>query len=189
VPSRTHIVCLHEGKKGRSIDPVFIRTLIKTIDPAWVRPWPGNNVIRPIDCGGRNSLIERTPTELRICLGMGADTTLMVWADVDDNMRDPNQLRDAFWERARREGIAREQFDQIIFIFARDRLENWIEFLLTGTTDETTEGPRQKHDKAVADAARVLAQRCKNQGGGPPLPASLSWSCQNWRSLVERMQH
>ena len=54
MPSRTQIVCLHEGKKGRSIDPIFIRTLLKTLDLAWIRAWTGNNIIRPIDCGGRN---------------------------------------------------------------------------------------------------------------------------------------
>jgi len=31
--NRTQIVCLHEGEKGRSIDPVFI-TKLETIDPA-----------------------------------------------------------------------------------------------------------------------------------------------------------
>ena len=31
--NRTQIVCLHEGIKGRSIDPVFINALIKALDP------------------------------------------------------------------------------------------------------------------------------------------------------------
>lgn len=33
MPSRTQIVCLHEGKKGRSIAPIFIRAILKALDP------------------------------------------------------------------------------------------------------------------------------------------------------------
>jgi hypothetical protein len=188
MPSRTQIVCLHEGKKERSIDPVFIRTLLKALHPAWIRPWEGNNIIRPIDCGGRDDLIARTPTELRSCLEVGGDTTLMVWADLDDDMDDGDKLREKFWTTAKQAGITKEQFDQVVFVFAKDRLENWVEFLLTGTTDESKEGPRQRHSRPVADAARKLAQRCKGQTAGPPNPPSLDWSCQNWHSLVERMR-
>jgi hypothetical protein len=189
VPSRTQIICLHEGKKGRSIDPIFIRTLLKALDPAWIRPWPGNNIIRPNACDGRNDLISRMPAELRACLEMGGDTTLMVWADLDHDMDNGEQLKDRFWMAAEQHGITREQFDQTVFVFAKDRLENWIEFLLTGATDELREGPRQKHDKIVADAAKTLASRCLGRVMGPPNPPSLQWSCQNWRNLVERMRH
>lgn len=186
--SRTQIVCLHEGEQGRSIDPVFIRTLLKTLDPSWIRPWKGSNIIRAVDCGGRSSLIARMPVELRTCLEMGADTTLMVWADLDDDMNDGDQLRRQFEEGARQNGIAGEDFDRVVFIFAKDRLENWIEFLLTGSTDEAQEGPREKDGKRVAEAAKRLAQRCAGQLHGPQLPPSLDWSCQNWRRLVERMR-
>lgn len=186
--SRTQIVCLHEGEQGRSIDPVFIRTLLKTLDPSWIRPWKGSNIIRAVDCGGRNSLIARMPVELRTCLEMGADTTLMVWADLDDDMNDGDQLRRQFQEDARQNGITEEDFDRVVFIFAKDRLENWIEFLLTGSTDEAQEGPREKDGKRVAEAAKRLAQRCAGQLHGPQLPPSLDWSCKNWRRLVERMR-
>ena len=80
------------------------------------------------------------PEELRTCLEMGADTTLMVWADLDDDMADGDQLRQAFWTSAEKNGITKEQFDTVVFVFAKDRLENWIEFLLTGSTDESREG-------------------------------------------------
>lgn len=186
--SRTQIVCLHEGKKGRSIDPVFIRALLKALNPAWIRPWKGNNIIRLMDCGGRSDLIARMPIALQQCLAMGADTTLMVWADLDHDMDDGEKLKEKFWTTAQQAGITREQFDQVVFAFAKDRLENWVEFLLTGTTDESREGPRQRHDRPVADAARRLAQRCKGQAARPPNPASLDWSCQNWRRIVERMR-
>ena len=75
-----------------------------------------------------------------------------------------------------------------VFLFAKDRLENWIEFLLTGTTDESKEGPRQKHDRQVADAAKSLARRCESGAAEPKLPPSLAWSCENWHKLVERMR-
>ena len=94
--SRTQIVCLHEGLRGRSIDPVFIRTLLKELDPAWIRPWKGSNIIRLVDCGGRSNLIAKMPDELQTCIAMGADTTLMVWADLDDDMDDGDQLRQKF---------------------------------------------------------------------------------------------
>ena len=119
---------------------------------------------------------------------MGANTTLMVWADLDHDMATGEQLKERFWNAAQQAGIPREQFDQVVFVFAKDRLENWIEFLLTGTTDESKEGPRQKHDKSVADAARLLARWCESGAAVPKLPPSLDWSCQKWRQLVERMR-
>ncbi|HXR08180.1 MAG TPA: hypothetical protein VN765_12670 [Candidatus Acidoferrum sp.] len=128
------------------------------------------------------------PVEFRLCLQMGGNTTLMVWADLDDDMDDGEQLRAKFWGVAQQDGITREQFEQVVFVFAKDRLENWIEFLLTGTTDESREGPRQKHDKLVADAAKTLAARCLGRELGAQNPPSLEWSCQNWRKLVERIK-
>lgn len=186
--SRTQIVCLHEGKKGRSVDPVFIRVLLKALKPAWIRPWEGNNIIRPVDCGGRNDLMARMSAELQSCLARGGDTTLMVWADLDHDMQDGDELREKFWAVAQQTGIKKEQFEQVVFVFAKDRLENWIEFLLTGTTDESKEGPRQKHDRPVADAAKSLARRCLSGAAEPNFPPSLAWSCRNWRTLVERMK-
>jgi hypothetical protein len=127
------------------------------------------------------------PEELRTCLEMGANTTLMVWADLDDDMDNGDQLREAFWRVANQNGITANEFDQVVFVFAKDRLENWIEFLLTGVTDENQEGPREKNGKGVAEAAKNLAQRCTGQHGAQ-LPPSLNWSCQNWHRLVERMR-
>ena len=74
MPSRTQIVCLHEGKRD-SIDAIFIRSLLKALGPPWIRPWQGNNVIRTNPCGGRSELIAKMPTELRSCLEQGANTT------------------------------------------------------------------------------------------------------------------
>ena len=119
---------------------------------------------------------------------MGGDTTLMVWADLDHDMDDGEQLRKRFWTTAQQAGITQEEFEQVVFIFAKDRLENWVEFLVTGSTDESKEGPRQKHGRPVGEAAKRLGDRCKSGGTGPQLPPSLEWSCQNWRRLVERMR-
>lgn len=185
--SRTRIVCLHEGKAGRSIDPIFIRSLLKALDPAWIRPWNGNNVVRPVDCGGRPELIARTPSELRACLSVGSDTTLIVWADLDHDMTSGDDLKREFWSAAQSAGITEAEFAQIVFVFAKDRLENWIEFLLTNGTDENKEGPRQKDGSKVVAAARRLAERCKTGAQSPPLPPSLAWSCRNWRQLVQRI--
>ena len=129
------------------------------------------------------------PAELRNCLAMGGDTTLMVWADLDHDMADGESLKQEFWAVAHQAGITKEEFEQVVFVFAKDRLENWIEFLQTGTTDESKEGTRQNHDRPVADAARTLAKRCTSGAAGPELPPSLAWSCRNWRRLVERMRH
>jgi hypothetical protein len=123
--------------------------------------------------------------ELRTCIEMGADTTLMVWADLDDDMDDGDHLRQKFQEKAGQNGIADADFDRVV---AKDRLENWIEFLLTGSTDEAQEGPRVKDGKRVATAAKKLAQKCKGQLQGDQIPPSLYWSCQNWRRLVARMR-
>ncbi|HET6382843.1 MAG TPA: hypothetical protein VFJ58_05580 [Armatimonadota bacterium] len=125
------------------------------------------------------------PVELKACLTQGADTTLMVWSNLDDDMADGPALKKLFWAEAKKAGISKSQFDTIVFIFAKDRLENWVEFLTTGATDETREGPRGGNDRAAA-AAVELAKRC---GANAPaaFPPSLKWSCKNWRVLVQRM--
>jgi hypothetical protein len=121
-------------------------------------------------------------------LEAGANTTLMVWADLDDDMADGNALRNVFWHEAKAVGITREQFDDVVFVFAKDRIENWIEFLRTGATDESREGPRLKHGREAADSARLLAEHCSRGTPIPNIPPSLEWSCGNWRALVQRMR-
>lgn len=188
MPNRTQIVCLHEGKKGRSIDPLFIRALIKKLKPSWIRPWPGNNVIRTVDCGGRSALIAKLPNEIRAAEQFGGDTTVVVFADVDDDMHSPEALKAAFWTAAHAAGISSDQFNRVVFALAEDRLENWVEFLNSGRTDESREGPRVKHDREAAEAAKKLAQHCASGAPIPGIPPSLEWSCQNWRALVDRMR-
>ncbi len=186
--SRTQIVCLCEGKKGGCIDEVFINKLIKCLDPNWLRPWKGSNTIRLVPCGGRKALLETMPAELQGCLAAGGDTTLMVWADCDDNCADGEALKALFWREAQQTGIANEDFDRVVFIFAKDRLENWIEFLQTGKTDESKEGQRVKDNKTAADAAKKLAELCKAGKPIDDMPPSLKWSCGNWRLFGERMK-
>lgn len=184
--NRTRIVCLHEGAKGRSIDGVFINRLLRKLDPPWIRPWNGSNVVRPVPCGGRNELVKRMPGELRTCFSVGSQTTLMVWADLDHDMENGDQLKQVFWHEAKNQGIKQEAFDQVVFVFAKDRLENWVEFLTEGSTDESREGPRVKHIRDAATAADMLAEKCR-MSTGEPLPRSLEWSCGNWRELVNRL--
>lgn len=186
--NRTQIVCLHEGTQGHSVDPVFINRLLRSLKPAWIRPWGGSNIVRPVPCGGRKALIEAFPKELHGVLRAGGDTTLMVWADLDHDMADGDTLKKVFLEKAQQQSVTLEQFEQVVFVFAKDRIENWIEFLMTGATDESREGPRVKDDKQAADAARRLAEHCSRGAPIPNIPPSLEWSCRNWRALVERMR-
>lgn len=185
---RTQIVCLCEGTRGASIDEVFINKLIKCLEPNWLRPWRGSNTIRLVPCGGRKALIEKMPAELQSCLTAGADTTLMVWGDCDDNCADGEELKTVFWKEAAQNGITKENFDRVVFIFAKDRIENWIEFLQTGNTNESREGPRVKNNRSAADAAKKLAELCKAGKPIDGMPPSLQWSCKNWRLLTERMK-
>ena len=186
--SRTQIVCLCEGKKGESIDEVFINRLMKSLKPDWLRPWRGSNVIRLVPCGGRKELVAKMPAELKDCLGAGGETTLMVWADCDDDCDNSEALKDHFWTEADRQSITKEQFERVVFIFAKDRIENWIEFLTTGTTDESKEGPRVKHNREAADAAKKLASMCREGKAVKNMPPSLQWSCRNWQDLKQRMR-
>lgn len=186
--SRTQIVCLHEGKAGRSVDPVFINRLMRSLKPAWIRPWGGSNTVRLEACGGRTALVTAFPRKLQQVLGAGGNTTLMVWADLDHDMPDGEALKNEFWQQAQRQGITRAQFDQVVFVFAKDRIENWIQFLIAGATEESQEGPRLRDDKQAADAARCLAECCSRGAPIPNIPPSLEWSCQNWHRLAERMK-
>jgi len=112
----------------------------------------------------------------------------MVWADVDDDMPDCNALKEVFRKEAISQGIKDSEFVQIVFIFAKDRIENWVEFLNTGKTDESMEGPRVPHNRVVAKAAEKLAEMCQKSTPIANMPPSLEWSCCNWHSLVTRMK-
>jgi hypothetical protein len=160
---------------------------MKSLEPSWIRR-QGSNIVRLVPLGGRTAVVERTPKELQSCLDSGGDTTLMVWADCDDNCSDGDALKAVFWTEAQRQGITPAQFDRIVFIFAKDRIENWIEFLMTGSTDESKEGPRVKHNRDAAEAAKRLADLCKSGKPVDGLPPSLKWSCKNWHALANRMK-
>lgn len=186
--NRTQIVCLCEGEKGKSVDPVFVNRLLKSLRPSWVRPWQGSNFVRIIPCGSRSDVIARMPDEMQVCNQMGGRTTLMVWADCDNDCSDGDALKLNFWQEAERRGVARNKFDEVVFIFPKDRLENWIEFLNSGTTDESNEGPRVRNSRQAADAAKRLAQMCESKGTPAELPRSLQWSCRNWHAFAQRMK-
>ncbi len=112
----------------------------------------------------------------------------MVWADCDDDCADGEALKERFWQEAQRQNISKTDFERVVFIFAKDRLENWIEFLRDGKTDESVEGPRIKHNRIVSEAAIALAKRCQDGRPDNTLPSSLQWSCKNWRALTSSMK-
>jgi hypothetical protein len=161
---------------------------MKSLQPDWLRPWPGSNVIRMVPCGGRKELVEKMPNEFKDCFAAGGHTTLMVWADCDDDCDNSEALKAHFWKEAQRQSITKEQFELVVFIFAKDRIENWIEFLKTGKTDESKEGPRVKHNREAADAAKKLASMCRKNEPVNNMPPSLQWSCKNWQALKQRMK-
>jgi hypothetical protein len=158
---------------------------MKSLKPNWLRK-TGSNVVLLVPCGGRKEVVEKLPSELERCLDAGGHTTLMVWADCDDNCADPEALKTHFWKDAQRQAITKEQFERVVFIFAKDRIENWIEFLRTGTTDESKEGPRVSNPEAT-EAAKKLAAMCKENRPVNNMPPSLRWSCNNWRALDKSM--
>jgi hypothetical protein len=133
-------------------------------------------------------VVEKMPAELERCLASGGDTTLMVWADCDHDCAHPDALKAHFWTEAQRQKITRDHFERVVFIFAKDRIENWIQFLATGNTDESIEGPRVKHDREAAEAAKRLAVMCREGRRLEDLPPSLHWSCKSWQTLRNRMQ-
>jgi hypothetical protein len=64
---RTQIVCIHEGKKRASIDPVFVNSFLKAYNPDWIRPWT-TGVVRLIPYGGKSELRDAFPRELKHCI-------------------------------------------------------------------------------------------------------------------------
>ncbi len=185
---RTQIVCIHEGKKGASIDPVFVNAFLKAYDPEWIRPW-GTSKIRLVPKGGKTELQADFPKELKNVLRAGADTTLIVFADIDDKLKTGDELKELYWRTAQENGISREEFDKVVFIFSKDRIENWIQFLQTGQTDENKEGPRVNNNSEVRNAAQKLAEMCLSGNPTVSLPPSLHWSCNNWHQLINRMKN
>jgi len=181
MPKRTQIICMHEGKQN-SIDSVFAHAFLKAYKPNWLR------ISRFTPCGDKTRLLEKFPEELKVCGMRGADTTLIVIADVDDDCKDCDVLKEKYRLQAKRLGLSDDLFERVVFIFPKDRIENWIEFFNTGHTDESKEGPRVEPDIA-AKAAKKLADICKNQDkANETFPLSLQWSCRNWKALIERMR-
>jgi hypothetical protein len=131
--------------------------------------------------------MRKLPEEIAAACEAGGDTTVMVWADVDDDMAGPEELKKLFWSIAKESDVSEDQFRNVVFVFAKDRIENWIEFLNSGTTDESNEGPRVKHDREAVDAAKKLAEFCLKGAPIPRIPPSLQWSCKNWHLLRDRM--
>lgn len=184
---RTQIVCMHEGKKGASIDPVFVNAFLKAYNPEWLRPW-GTSKVRLVPYGGKTELRAGFVKELNAVLTSGSDTTLIVFADIDDELKSGEELKELYWETAQKEGVSKESFEKAVFIFSKDRIENWIQFIQIGTTDENEEGPRVKDNSEVRDSAQKLANMCLSGKPAGILPKSLQWSCSNWHSLVARMK-
>lgn len=181
---RTKIVCIHEGE-ANSTDRIFANAFIRALKggSGWLRD------LRFCAYGGKTNLLDKFSVELKACGKQGANTTLVVLADVDDDCENPDALKHKYHVKAQENGISDDLFNRAIFIFPKDRIENWIEFFETGKIDENEEGPRV--DTCVAKrSGRKLAELCKK---GPcdakhQIPPSLLWSCNNWRVLVERMK-
>jgi hypothetical protein len=116
MPKRTQIVCIHEGKKGPSIDPVFANAFLKAYDPEWIRPWK-TTAARFTGYGGKAELRKAFPKELQSCSTAGGDTTLVVLADVDDDLENGDELKSKYWKEAETAGLSRELFEKVVFIF------------------------------------------------------------------------
>jgi hypothetical protein len=185
--SRTELLCICEGTNAKgSVDHVFVRQLLKKLSPSWVRTTEGRKAPRVIPAGGRNEVINQLYHEMTLMTGRGASFTLMVWADLDHDQPDPDRFASQIREGAKGHGIPEDAFDNVVFVFAKDRLENWIEYLLTGKTDEGIEGPRVE-PVVAAEAARKLADLCERGAPVDALPPSLKWSCDNWHALKRRL--
>jgi hypothetical protein len=179
---RTQIICLHEGKNN-STDPVFANEFLRAYKPSWIRP----NTAHFVPCGGKTTLREAFPSWLKRCHAAGADTTLIVLADVDDDCADGDELKAKYRTTVNNADIPPDLFETVVFIFPKDRIENWVQFLNTGATDESVKGPRVDN-AAARQAARTLAQKCLANQDSAAFPPSLAWSCRNWRVLCERMR-
>lgn len=185
---RTQIVCMHEGRQGRSVDPVFINAFLKKYAPAWLRPWR-TSMVRLVPCGGKTELRNQFPKELKNVLSARSDTTLIIFADMDDDIKKGDELKELYWKIAEENRISKDDFEKVVFIFSKDRIENWIQFIRTGITDENQEGPRVESNAIVRDAAQKLAEMCLKGEYKTNIPTSLAWSCSNWHSLVDRMKN
>lgn len=184
---RTQIICIHEGKRN-SIDAVFANAFLKAYDPEWLRPFATGKA-RFEGCGGKSELLQRFPQELKNCIAAGGGTTLIVLADIDDELKTGDELKKKYWETAQKAEITQEMFEKAIFIFPKDRIENWVQYLSTGTTNENVEGPRVKNLSEARDMAQLLAKKCRqSQQIKETFPPSLEWSCRNWKALIERMR-
>ena len=179
---RTEVVCILEGDFG-STDHIFASAFKKKLNPKWLRP---TCKVRFEPCGSRNNVISRFSDELKSCIRRGSESTLIVLADVDDDCIDSEELKMKFWDKAKDAGVTHEMFEKAVFIFPKDRIENWIQFLNTGVTNENIEAPRVTRDEARA-AASKLVEMYRNNSDTTNLPPSLTWSCQNWKKLTDRM--
>ncbi|MCL2016106.1 MAG: hypothetical protein FWG68_07680 [Defluviitaleaceae bacterium] len=187
---RTQIVCLHEGEKD-SIDPIFVNAFLKKLNPTWLRPWAKSKV-KLIPCTDKTTMLKHYfPVELERCTKMGADTTLVVMTDLDDDCANGDILRDKYRQIAENAEIDEKLFAKVVFICPKYRIENWIEYLNTGHTDENIKAPRTDNNSAKM-AAIKLADMCQKNVdkniGNADFPLSLKWSCNNWNEISRQLQ-
>ena len=182
----TQIICIHEGVDN-SVDRKFAQAFLKQYKPSWVRPGKNNKGWQFESCGDNTNLLKQFPRYLDLCSRRGGHTTLVVLGDLDHSHKNGDELKEKYWKAANAADIKREYFDQVIFIFPKDRIENWIEYINMGHTNEEIEGPRVSIEEA-RKAGKALAVRCKSSQALQNIPLSLAWSCNNWQQLVRRMR-
>jgi hypothetical protein len=165
---RVEIVFLHEDTQHQSFGTAFLNKITRV------------RRIEPVRMGRRSMLVNDFPRQLKAVRSRGGKAALVVLIDADhDSVQEIREVLDRRLKEADMPTISPE--DPIFIAIPKWRIENWIEYLRTGDTDEAAQGARLIDEASARPLAAKLHETCLN---GPPLaspPPSLEQACTEWQ--------
>lgn len=172
--ARVEIVFLHEDTQHQSFGTAFLNQ-IKTM-----------RRIEPVRKGSRALLVQDFPRQVKAVRSRGGAAALVVLIDADRDSVDKvwNILND----RLKQEGMSVISSSDLIFIASpKWRIENWIEYLRTGATNEELQGPRLEDEGSAREDAGSLYQMCVTRALPPNPPPSLKAACEQWLAFRDKL--
>ena len=107
-------------------------------------------------------------------------TALVVLIDADrDSVETIRRLLDDRLKQEQMNALSSE--DRVFIASPKWRIENWIEYLKTGKTDEKSQGPRLDDEGSARTLALDLHRKCLVKSPLLNVPPSLGKACEEWQ--------
>lgn len=172
---RVQIVFLCEDSQHQSFGLAFLGELT------------GIRNIETVRAGSRANVINRFPKELK-ALRSRSGSALVVMIDADkDSVSDVRQIID---QKLAQTGEPPVRVKDLVFVASpKWRIENWIQYLREGHTDESKQGPRLDKENSCREDAKRLFESCIGNVALLQAPESLESACAEWKPFRNRIKH